>query len=675
MVETLVRSVCPHDCPDMCSFIATVRDGQLVGVRGDPDQPFTQGFLCGKVQHYEERVHSPDRLLTPLRRVGPKGAGSFEPTTWDAALELIADRWRLVIAEHGSEALVGYAYSGNQGLVNRNVVRALFHALGASRFDAGTVCDSTCGAAWEYAVGPTPGTDPETVVDSDLVLCWGANLATTNVHMLPLIDRARERGAQLVVIDPYRTRTARRADWHIAPRIGSDAALALAMMHVIVREGLHDAAFLAEHAIGFERLRDEVLPHYPPARAASLCGMTVEDIERLALLYAHARAPYLRLGMGMSRNTNGGMLVRTVACLPALVGAWAKPGGGALQDTAAIWEFDYDAVRRPDMLRKPVRSINHSQLGRALIELRDPPVMALFVAANNPAVTCPDQARIEAGLRREDLFTVVHDSFMTDTARFADVVLPAATAVEGEDLYRSYGSYYVQYGPRLIAPVGEARTNLTLVQSLAARLGLSDPFFARDERAHMAALLDGAHGPVANIALDCLLAGGAIKMPPPTVPPTTFFYSDAMARDGLPPLPEWQPDPVESDEGARWPLRLLTGPGHFQHHTAFDGVDRLQRREGDPACLIHPEEAARRGLADGDAVALMNDRGHAGMRVRVTSDAQPGTAVVIEQRNRGRYLSGGPLNVLTSDALADMGGGATYQSTWVDCRPLSTIVR
>jgi anaerobic selenocysteine-containing dehydrogenase len=671
MTQAVVRTVCPHDCPDQCSMLATIEDGRLLRVAGDPEHSFTRGFLCGKVAKYEERVYSPERLLTPLRRTGPKGAGEFAPISWDEALEEIAGRWRAVIAKYGSEALLGYTYSGNMGLVNRNISRALFHALGATRMAVGTVCDSTCAAGWEYAVGDTPGTDPETVAGSDLILCWGANLVTTNLHLMPFVDEARDHGAQLVVIDPFRTRTARRADWHIAPRIGTDSALALGLMHVIVRDRLHDDAYLARRATGFERLRDEVLPAYDPARVAAITGVAAADMERLARLYAEARAPFLRLGMGLSRNSGGGMAVRTIACLPALVGAWEKPGGGALMDTAGVWGFDYDSIRRPDLLPRPTRQVNHSTLGRDLLETVDPPIMALFVAANNPAVTCPDQTRVRAGLAREDLFTVVHDSFLTDTARYADIVLPASTAVESDDLYRSYGTYYTQYGPRLIEPLGQSRSNLWLIQELARRLDLEDPVFRRDVRSHVETLLAGAHGTTADLTADSLLSGGPVKLAYVNDgPPQTFFHSEAMERAGLPPLPGWTPDPEADGEGARWPLRLLTLPGHAQHHTAFAGVERLRKRAGTPACVLHPADAEQRGIRDGDPVLLVNDRGEVGLVARVSADTQPGVVAVEGSRPGASFLRGGPLNVLTADRLSDMGAGATYQSTWVEARRL-----
>jgi anaerobic selenocysteine-containing dehydrogenase len=668
MVASVIRTVCPHDCPDQCSVLATVEDGRLVKVAGDPEHPVTRGFLCGKVNRYPERVHSPERLTTPLRRTGRKGAGEFEPVSWDAALAEITERWQAVIAEHGGEALLGYAYSGHMGVVNRNLPRALFHALGATRMHIGTVCDSTAAAGWAYAVGDTAGVDPETVVDSDLILCWGANLVTTNVHMLPIVDDARDRGAKLVVIDPFRTRTARRADLHIAPRLGGDTALALGVMHVLVRDGLCDMNAIAARTSGFERLRYGVLPHYSPARVEEITGVPAAEIEHLAHLYGEASAPHLRLGKGLSRHSGGGMAIRTVACLPALVGAWAKRGGGALMDTGHIWGFDYDAIRRPDLLAHDTRFFNHSTLGRELLEAADPPLKALFVAANNPAVTCPDQARMVAALGRDDLFTVVHDAFMIDTARFADIVLPACTPMETDDLYRSYGTYYTQFGPQLLPPQGEARSMVWLVGELADRMGLSDPVFHRSTRDHLAAAIAGATGPTADLDLDMLMQGGPVKLPyHGDGPQITYLYSEAMARDGLPPLPEWQPDPAAPEDG-RLPLQLLTLPGHFQHHTAFNGVEALRRRQGAPACTLHPEDAAARGIREGDAVLLFNGRGEVGMLARVSADTPSGVVAVEGNRPRAAYLCGGPLNVLVSDHLSDMGAGATYQSTWLDVR-------
>ncbi len=654
----IVRAVCGHDCPDQCSLQVTVGDGRVLRVAGDPAHPFTDGWLCGKVQNYEERVHSPDRILTPLRRVGPKGEASFSPISWDEALTEIVARWRDVQRRLGSEALVGYAYSGHMGLINRNLPRALFHALGASQFQSGTVCDSAAEAGWTRALGDTPGVDPETVVESDLILCWGANLATTNVHLLPFIERARARGARLVVVDPARTRTARMAEWHLMPRPGTDTALALGLMHVIVRDGLTDLDAVRASSIGLDRLIAETLPAYDPARVAAITGIEAREIERLGRLYATARAPFLRIGMGPSRHAGGATTIWTIALLASLVNSWAKPGGGAHMDSVKIWGWNYGALRRPDLLKRPTRTINHSLLGRALTEYDDPPIAALFIAANNPAVTCPDSARVRTGLAREDLFTVVHDLFLTDTARYADIVLPATTALETDDLYRSYGTYYVQYAARSIDPIGEARSNASLTAELAARLGIDDPVFTRSPREHVAALLAGATGPTGALTVEELLTGNPVKLPWGVRVPLARFE----AEDGL--LPSWS----EPAADPRWPLHLLTGPGHFQAHTAYEGVERLRRREGRPTCLLHPFDAEARGIRAGDEVTIANDRGAVGLWAEVGAGVPSGTVLVTTQRSRAAYRHGGPLNVLVGDGLSDFGAGATYQDTRIDVR-------
>lgn len=653
MGKQVLRTVCPHDCPDQCSILAYVEDGTLVRVEGDPDHPFTRGFLCAKVNRYPERVHSPERLLYPMRRMGPKGEGRFERISWDEALDEIARRW----GEVGPEAILGYAYSGTMGMLNRNLPTALFNLLGTRRMATGTVCDSACEAGWEAALGHAVGSDPESMAQSDLIIAWGANLVTTNVHSIPFIDKARAKGAQLIVIDPYRTRTAARADWHLPIRIGTDGALALGIMHVLERDGLLDHAHLAAHTTGFDELRQRVLPAYSPERVAAITGLSAGDVERLARLYGEARAPFIRLGMGMSRHSHGGSAIRTVACLPALVGAWEKPGGGALIDVAGAYRFDYESLRLNGCHPRPHEEpVNHAQLGRAL---QDPSLKALMVMSNNPATTCPDQAAVIAGLSREDLFTVVHDLILTDTALYADILLPACTAMETEDLYRSYGSLYYQFGPQVVEPLGESRPNRALVAALAERMGLTDPLFTRSTEEHLAALL----APMGVSPADAI-RGGPVRVERPADPVRTHF-----SRPDLPDL-GWQPDPVEQAEGARYGLRLLTAPGHYQHHSAFAGVASLQEREGTPRALLHPADAAARQIQDGQPVELYNDRGLVGLVARVTTDTQPGVVVVEGLRARHRYLKGGSVNVLTSSRLTDLGEGATYQSTWVEAHPM-----
>jgi anaerobic selenocysteine-containing dehydrogenase len=667
-----IRTVCAHDCPDMCSLLAEVEDGRVLRVRGDPDHSFTAGFACAKVNRDAELVHSPERLKTPLRRVGTKGEGRFGPITWDEALDEITARWKAIIAESGAQALLGYAYSAHQGLMNRGMPGGLFRALGATRLIAGTVCDTCCEEAWNMTVGPVGGTDPETVDESDLIISWGADLVATNVHFWARVEAAQRRGVPLVVIDPRRSRTAVRADWHLPIRIGTDAALALGIMHILARDGLVDRDYVAAHTTGFDRLEAEVLPRFVPGRVAEITGLAVGDIEKLAAMYGAAKKSFIRLGEGMTRLMRGGEALRAVALLPGLTGAYGRRGGGALLLTGAVYELDFDKLRNPTgAAADATRTVNHLRLGEALLHFADPPIRALFVAANNPAVTNPDAGAVRRGLARDDLFTVVHDPFMTATARYADIVLPAATYLETEDLYRAYGAYYLQYGAAAVAPQGEARSNFRVAQDLAVRMGLDLPIYRAGPKEALAELLRGARGATAGLDPDQVRECRPIRLAPGegqqfrTPSGKLEFYSAQMAAAGQAPMPDWQPDPQETSDAARWPLRLLTAPGYFQAHTAFSGVDFLRRREGTPCCILHPAEAASRGLADGDKVRLFNERGEVGLILRVSDEVQPGVAFVPGQRPDGETVAG-TINLLVSDRYTDLGEGATYQSTFLD---------
>ena len=477
-----VRVVCAHDCPDMCSLIASVEDGKVVRVQGDPDHPYTAGFACGKVNRDADLVNSPERIKTPLKRSGPKGSGQFRPISWDEALDEIAKKWKAIIKESGPLAILGYAYSAHQGLLNRGLVLGLFHALGTSRLQAGTVCDTCCEEAWNVTVGPTGGADPEDVVHSDLVISWGADLAATNVHFYSLVEHAKkERGLKLVVIDPRKTRSARAADLYLPIRIGTDAALALGIMHVLVRDKLANRDYIANNTLGFDQVERDVLPKFTPQRTAEITGLAVADIEKLAAMYGKAKAAVIRLGEGMTRLAAGGQALRAVTLLPGVTGHYGVRGGGAMLLTAANCELNYGAVRRPSG-PAATRNVNHLRLGEELLNMKDPPIRALFVGANNPAVTCPEVHKVRQGLMREDLFTVVHDPFVSETAKYADIVLPAATYLETDDLYRSYGCYWMQWGPQAAKPAGEARSNFELAQALARRMGLTDPIFSLPPR-------------------------------------------------------------------------------------------------------------------------------------------------------------------------------------------------
>ena len=665
-----VRAVCAHDCPDMCALLAHVENGRVVKIEGDPANSFTAGFACGKVNRDGELVHSPERLTHPLRRIGPKGEAKFARIGWDEALDTMVARWRAIIAADGPLAILGYAYSAHQGLINRGLVNGLFHALGSSRLNAGTVCDTCAEAAWDATVGPAGGADPESVAHSDLVVAWGADLMTVNVHFWAKLEAARARGTRLVVIEPRVSRTARAADWHLPIRIGTDAALALGVMHILVRDGLVDRDYVAKHTLGFEQVEREVLPRFAPEQVAAITGLPAADIERFAAMYGGAKAALIRLGEGMTRLAQGGQALRAVALLPGVTGAYDRQGGGALLLTAASCGLDYNFVRKPSG-PAATRMVNHLRLGEALLELRDPPLKALFVAANNPAVTCPEAGKVRRGLMREDLFTVVHDPFLSVTARYADIVLPATTYLETEDLYRSYGSYWLQYGQPAVPPQGEAWSNVRVAQALAQRLGLEGAAFRLSEPEIVAQLLTGASGSAAGIKADGLREAGPRKLK--AEPAQRFatpsgrleFYSESLAKQGLPPMPDWTPDAEERAQAAKWPLRLLTAPGYFQSHTAFSGVGFLRRREGEPCAVLHPAEAARRGLADGAAVRLFNDRGAIGLKLKVSDEVLEGVVFVPGQRPDNETLSG-TVNLLCADRYTDMGEGATYQSTWLE---------
>jgi anaerobic selenocysteine-containing dehydrogenase len=659
----------------MCSLIAHVEDGKVVRVQGDPDHPYTAGFACGKVNRDADLVNSPERIATPLRRTGPKGSGQFAAIGWDEALDEITDKWKAIIRESGPLALLGYAYSAHQGLLNRGLVLGLFHALGTSRLQAGTVCDTCCETAWDVTVGPVGGADPESVVHSDLVIAWGADLAATNVHFWALAEeQKKKRGVPIVVIDPRRTRSAKAADLYLPIRIGTDAALALGLMHVLVRDGLANRGYIARHTLGFDKVEREILPRFTPVRTAEITGLSVQDVERLAAMYGNAKAALIRLGEGMTRLAQGGQALRTVALLPGVTGHYGVKGGGALLLTAASCDLNYAAVRKPSGPAS-TRMVNHLRLGDALLSMNDPPLRAIYISANNPAVTCPEVHKVRQGLSREDLFTVVHDPFLTDTARYADIVLPAASYLETDDLYRAYGAYWMQWGQQAAKPRGEARSNVDVAQALARRMGLTDKIFTLSPQEAALELFKGATGPAAEAEPAKLFAGAPIHIahdwdgqPFKTPSGKLEFYSEQLARQGLPPLPDWTQDPAEAVDAAKWPLRLLTAPGYFQAHTAFSGVGFLRTREGKPFCVLHPTEAEKRGLKGGNTVRLFNDRGEIGLLLQVSDEVQPGVVLVPGQRPTHEAVSG-TINMLCSDRYTDMGEGATYQSTWLDVGP------
>jgi len=669
------RSVCPHDCPDTCGLLVGVEGGRVVSVRGDPDHPFTRGAVCVKVKHYDERVHSPLRIHHPLKRVGEKGEGVFAPISWDQALSEIAERYGRITADYGAEAILPYSYAGTMGVIQFHAGHPFFHRLGASRL-LRTICGAVAVAGFSASMGSIPTTDIESSVDADLILLWGTNTLSTNMHAWPFFLEARRKGALIVAIDPYENRTAKAADRHLKLRPGTDAALVLGMMHVLVKEGLIHRQFIARETLGFERLQPRI-DAYPPERASEITGVPAQEIADLAVQYGSARAPYIRTGWGPSRQLKGGMAMRTIAFLPALVGAIHKRGAGITRSTAPAFALNMEAVLQEGLSRTNVRTINMVQLGEALTRLQDPPVKALHVYHSNPAVVAPDSTQVIRGLRREDLFTVVHEIVMSETALYADIVLPSATSMECTDLYRSYGHYYLQMAHPVIEPVGEARSALSIFQSLAARFGFNDPCFSQSETEIIAALLASDSPYLKGVSPDRLMEGRPLRL---NVPEDIFsggfktpsgkieFYSAGMEAQGLDPLPDGAPSVDVAGQG-RFRLQLITPPRHQFLNSTFNEVETLRGHAGPPTLMIHPDDARERGIAEDMAVRVHNDRGEVFLFARITDRTGIGV-VVAEGLYWPRFMPGGHgINRLTSQALTDMGEGCAFHCNLVEVSP------
>lgn len=662
------RSVCPYDCPDACGLLVVVENGRAVTVSGDPDHPVTRGLLCPKMGHYEQTVHSPRRLTTPLRRVGNKGAGEFEPISWDEAISSICSNWQGIIASHGAEAILPYSYAGTMGLVQRNAGHAFFNRLGASRLER-TICSPAKDAGWKALMGETPAMDPAEIEQSDLVILWGINAAATSIHAMRDAQTARRNGARLWAIDTYRTPTCDAVDEAFLIRPGGDGALALAMLHVIEREGLLDREFISADVLGFEELQTKILPDCSPAQMSEICGLPTATIERMAREYARAKAPFIRLGSGLTRYGNGAMSVRTISCLPAAVGAWAKPGGGIFTGTSTGGAFPLQIVTREDFMTNVPRLVSMNQLGGALTELDDPPVMSLYVYHSNPAAIAPDQNAVIRGLEREDLFTVVHERFLTDTARYADIVLPATTSLEHSDLYRSYGSYHAQRCAAAIPPVGEAKSNRELFCLLAEGMGWDEPFF-RLSADELVELLLVEENPWRSPAVTERLRQGEPVMLTPLTEPKKEWLTPSGKIEVLnvretEPLPRLLPTHAERDG---YPLCLQPATTPFALNSSFYEQDDLRLRQNCMELLMNRVDADARSLADGQAVVACNDRGNVRFTLRISERVPAGT-VVTEGVWWREFIPGDRgVNALTSQRLTDGGRGSTLYDVTVEVR-------
>jgi len=680
MSTRVVHAACPHDCPDTCGMLVTVQDGVATKIQGDPTMPFTQGTLCTKVAYYLERTYSPDRVLHPQRRVGRKGEGRFRRIGWDEALDEIAARLKALAAED-PQTILPCSYAGTMGMLQYSSMdRRFFHRLGASQLER-TLCSSAGKAGLKATLGGSYGMDPERFEESKLILIWGSNPIVSNLHFWSRAQEAKRRGAKVIAIDPYRSLTAEKCSRHIAPLPGTDAALALGMMHVLIAEDLIDRDYVSKYTIGFEALKKRVLEEYAPARVAQICGLAVAEVVQLAREYGRTKPAAIRLNYGMQRHAGGGIAARTIACLPALVGAWRDAAGGIVLTTADNYGFDHAKLERPDLLTKKSRVINHAALGDALTSAQ-PPVRALIVYNNNPVAVCPDSSKVIAGFSREDLFTVVMDSFMTDTADYADLVLPATTQLEHADVHKSYGHLYVLANNAAIAPLGESLPNIEVFRRLAARMGFDDACFrdSDDEVARQA--LGSGHRNLAGIDWEALKQRGwqRLAVPErfapfaqggfPTPSGKCELYSEALARQGVDPLPFYNP-PAELPSSnprlaAKYPLNFISPPRRNFLNSSFANLPRFRDEDKAPELELHPEDAAARGVRDGDRVRVFNDRGSFHAVARVTGKPRRGVVVALSVWWKKFAPDGRNANDVTSQRTADLGGAATFYDCLVE---------
>ena len=662
------RSVCPYDCPDTCGLLVEVENSRAVRVTGDPEHPITRSLLCPKMLHYEDTVHSPRRLTTPLLRSGPKGSGQFRPIGWPEAIQRICEHWKELIAEQGGECILPYSYAGTMGLVQRNCGHPFFHRLGASRLER-TICSPAKDAGWKMLMGDTPAMEPAEIEQSDLVILWGINAAATSIHTMRDTQAARRRGATVWAIDTYHTPTCDAVDEAIIVRPGGDGALALGMMHVMLREGLVDLGFIAANVQGFDRLAEQVLPDCSAEQMSPVCGLSPATIERMARAYAAARAPFIRLGSGLTRYGNGAMTVRTICCLPAISGAWQRPGGGIFPGTSTGGAFPLHKVTREDFMTAPTRWVSMNQLGQALNDLSDPPARSLYVYHSNPASIAPDQNSVIRGLSREDLFTVVHERFLTDTARYADLVLPATSSLEQPDLYRSYGSYTSQRCSAAIPPVGESKSNWEVFSLLADGMGWDEPFFRQtaDDLIEQLLTFETPWRDAETTAR--LRQGEPVFLTPPVDPQRRWQTLSGLIE--IYNTRETEPLPrllATHAAGDGFPLRLQPATTPLALNSSFYEQDGLRARQACMQLMMSPGDAEQRGITDGQQVVTWNGLGEVEFTLRVSERVPAGT-VVTEGVWWREFIPGARgVNALTSQRLTDAGRGSTLYDVMVEVR-------
>lgn len=692
--RAIVRAACPHDCPDTCALQVTVENGVAVKVEGAKDHPFTAGTLCTKVAKYLERTYSKDRVLFPQRRVGPKGPaksgskgkGEFKRISWDEALDEIAGKFAAISSED-PQGILPYDYAGTMGYVQwHSMGRRLFHRLGASRLDR-TICSAAGKAGMKITLGGSFGMDPERADEAKLIIIWGSNPIVSNLHFWSRAQEAKRRGARLIAIDPYRSLTAEKCHEHIAPLPGSDAALALAMMHVIVGEGRYDADYVEKYTLGFGELKERV-KEYSPQKVARITGLAAERIVALAREYAGTRPAAIRLNYGLQRHAGGGMAVRTILCLPALTGDWRHPAGGALLGTSGFFGMNHAKLERPDLLRLSKcpnpRTINMVAIGDALLQAQ-PPIRALYVYNSNPVAVAPDSEKVIRGFSREDLFTVVHEQFLTDTCGYADIVLPATTQLEHTDVHTAYGHLYVMANSPAIAPLGEALPNTEVFRRLAARLGFAEDCFRDSDGDICRQALESSDPSMQGIEWDSLKEKGwqrlnvAERFAPfaqggfGTPSGRCEFYSETAKAMGMDPLPAYVPPREAAQSNPRlaksYPLALISPPNRHFLNSSFANMPFAIAEAGEPGLDIHPADAAARSIGDGDTVRIFNDRGWFTARARISDKVREGVVVALSVWWRKLTADGRNANEVTSQALTDIGAGATFYDCLVDVQP------
>ncbi|MCM3718321.1 molybdopterin-containing oxidoreductase family protein [Fictibacillus phosphorivorans] len=658
-------SVCSLDCPDQCGLLLHKKDGRITKVEGDPDHPVTKGFICNKVRNMTERIYDEKRLKYPMKRIGSKGEGKFVRISWEEAIDTITTHWKELLKSDGPESILPYSFYGNMGkLVAESMDRRFFHRLGASQLDR-SICNSAGSEGYKYTMGGSYGIDPEETIHTKLFIFWGVNAVSTNMHQATLAQQARKQhDAKIVVIDVHKNKTARLADWFIPILPGTDTALALGLMHVLFAEGMVDASFLEQFTVGHEELREHVL-QYDPVTVSNLTGVPVEDIIKLARMYGKTSPAFIRIGNGPQHHDNGGMFVRTVACLPALTGQWLVKGGGAIKGNSAYLSYDTNKLQRPDLLKnKKTRVVNMNLLGEALVSLDDPPVKSLYVYGSNPAVVAPAANKVQRGLERDDLFTVVHDLFLTETAKYADLVLPATSSFENTDFYTSYWHHYIHLQQPVIEPFEESKSNMEVFRLLAKGMGFSEEAFDERDEELIAQSLEKPMNPymkkinyVALTKHQYLKAD--VKFPErlPTPSGKIELYSEKMKQDGYPPLPTYVPLIKDSDH----PFQFIAAPNHNFLNSTFANQKKHVKLEKEPVVVMNGKDAEKLNVVDGEQVRVWNEQGECVLKASVGDTVLPGVAVtqgLWGAEDDTKHL----VNKLTPDRISDMGGGATFFS-------------